>query len=126
MSLQNSTSYCWFDVDPQSLPVQIVGYLGAAGVIGHAIPTLVKVAQSKNPSHVPLGSLVVRILVGIDIAVFGLLICQTPNIVSGVGSLLVLLPIAILKIIYRKKRRGREQRKDDLAKDQMIELDSIV
>ena len=109
--MSSNETICYFDIDPQSLPVQIVGYVAAATVIGHAIPTLIKIAKSKNPSHVPLGSLLARIFLGINIAVFGLLICQTSQIVSGIGSFLVLLPIAILKAVYRKNKDGSKEQK---------------
>ena len=106
----------WFDVDPQSLGVQIVGYCAAAGVIGHSIPTLVTLCITKNPLDVPLGSLIARIIVGVNIAVFGLLIFQTPQVVSGFGSLLILLPIGILRQVYirrgRQGRQGRQQSKE--------------
>ena len=96
---------CWFDIDPQSLPVQVVGYSASAIVIGHGIPSLIKMVRSKNPSHVPLGSLVARMVLGVNIAVFGLLICQMSQVVSGVGSFLVLLSIAILKGVYTCRKK---------------------
>lgn len=112
-----ANSTCWFDVDPQSLPVQIVGYCAAAIVIGHAVPTLIKIWRSKNPSHVPLMSLIARMVLGLNIAVFGLLICQTSQIVSGLGSFLVFLPIAVLKGVYAGRKRLEEQEQDRQEQD---------
>ena len=110
----NVTNQCWFDVDPQSLPVQIVGYCAAAIVIGHGIPTLVEAFRSKTPLNIPLGSLIARIVLGLNIAVFGILICQTSQIISGLGSFLVLVCIPIVNE-FRHRNRQRATNKNELT-----------
>ena len=117
MSLANS-SLCWFDVDPESLAVQIVGYCSSAIVVGHAIPTLVKVCRTKDPSHVPLGSLISRIVLSLNTGVFGLLICQPAVLASGFGSLVVLLPIAAMNAVYTQAKKVGEMRQSEPSQTQ--------
>ena len=109
-SSSSSTIYeqCWiqainpnFETDPQSVYTQIIGYIGTVLVIGHAIPASIDVWRLKNPDLVPDFSVVARIILSAFICWYGILTCQLPHFVSGVGSGIPLVLIIIGKIYFR-------------------------
>lgn len=111
---------CWvqtinpnFETDPQSLYTQIIGYIGTVLVIGHAIPASIDVWRLKNPDLVPDFSVVARIILSAFICWYGILTCQLPHFVSGIGSGIPLVLIVIGKIYFRHCISISKQSTDD-------------
>jgi hypothetical protein len=88
-------------VDPQGAEAQAVGYAKVALVVAHAVPSMVKIWRKQDASVVPSWSLAFRTVLGALSAVFGVLICQLPEVVGGLGSLAVFAVIIAAKIKFR-------------------------
>jgi uncharacterized protein with PQ loop repeat len=92
-----------FAIDPQGVAAQVAGYAKTVLTVVHAVPSAVESWRTKNPDTVPTASLVLRTLLSLISIVFGVLICQVPELGAGAGSLAVFLAIFIAKGVFRKR-----------------------
>lgn len=99
---------CWihyiivdWEPDPQGLSTQIIGYICSAIVIIHTIPASIDAWRYQNADLVPDPSIILRTILSFLLSIYGILSCQLPQFVSGLGSLFFLLVHAAAKIRYR-------------------------
>jgi uncharacterized protein with PQ loop repeat len=111
--MTNST--CAVDLDPQGPVAQTLGYVAAALVVGHPIPSAYKIWRTRNPSAVPSQSLAIRVVLSAVIAGYGVAICQIPQIVSGTGSLVVFAVIIAAKVKFKNAVHGEPDPQTDAA-----------
>lgn len=110
--LNNIIDDCWvskiidpeiYVPQPQSLATQIIGYCCTALVIGHGLPSVVDIYTKKVPDLVPDGSLIARTILSVLMLFYGVMACQLPYFVGGLGSLLFFVLMAIAKCLYRNQ-----------------------